>query len=49
MATSVLVLHSSPAPAAVLHALNALIVGLRRDELVTLACGIAGAVRRRSV
>lgn len=33
----VFVLHSSPAPAAVLLALNALIVYLRRDELVTLA------------
>jgi putative oxidoreductase len=32
-----LVLPSSPAPAAVLLALNALIVYLRRDELVTLA------------
>jgi putative oxidoreductase len=31
------VLPSSPAPAAVLLALNALIVYLRRDELVTLA------------
>jgi len=37
VATHVFVLHSSPAPAAVLLALNALIVYLRRDELVTLA------------
>ena len=37
VAIHVFVLHSSPAPAAVLLALNALIVYLRRDELVTLA------------
>jgi putative oxidoreductase len=37
VATHVFVLYSSPAPAAVLLALNALIVYLRRDELVTLA------------
>ena len=37
VATHVFVLHSSPAPAAVLLALNAMIVYLRRDELVTLA------------
>jgi putative oxidoreductase len=36
-ATLVFVLHSSLAPAAVLLVLNALIVYLRRDELVTLA------------
>jgi putative oxidoreductase len=36
-ATLVFVLHSSPAPAAVLLALNSLIVYLRRDQLVTLA------------
>jgi putative oxidoreductase len=37
VATHVFVLHSSPAPAAVLLALNALIIYLRRDELVSLA------------
>jgi putative oxidoreductase len=36
VATHVFVLLSSPAPAAVLLALNALIVYLRRDDLVTL-------------
>jgi putative oxidoreductase len=36
-ATHVLVLHSSPAPAAVLLTLNALIVYMRRDELAALA------------
>ena len=36
VATLVFVLRSSPAPAAVPLALNALIVYLRRDELVTL-------------
>lgn len=40
MVICVFVLHSSPAPAAVLLALNALIVYLRRDELVTLAINL---------
>jgi putative oxidoreductase len=42
VAMHVLVLHSSPAPAAVLHALNALIVYLRRDQLVTIAINAQG-------
>jgi uncharacterized membrane protein YphA (DoxX/SURF4 family) len=37
VAIHVFVMHSSPMPAGVLVALNALIVYLRRDELVTLA------------
>ena len=37
VATHVFILHSSPAPAAVLLALNVLIVYLRRDELAALA------------
>ena len=37
VATHVLVLHTSPAAAAVLLALDALIVYLRRDQLVALA------------
>ena len=40
VATHIFVLPSSPAPAAVLLALNALIVYLRRDELVTLAINL---------
>ena len=40
MVICVFVLHSSPAPAGVLLALNALIVYLRRDELVTLAINL---------
>ena len=40
MVICVFVLHSSPAPAAVLLALNALIVYLRRDELVRLAINL---------
>jgi putative oxidoreductase len=38
-------LHSSPAPAALLLALNALIVYLRRNELVTLAIKAQGGQR----
>jgi hypothetical protein len=40
MVICVFVLHSSPVPAGVLLALNALIVYLRRDELVTLAINL---------
>jgi putative oxidoreductase len=43
VAIHVFVLHSSPAPAAVLLALNALIVYLRRDELGTLAINALSA------
>jgi hypothetical protein len=42
VATHIFVLPSSPAPAAVLLALNALIVYLHRDELVTLAIKARG-------
>jgi len=45
VATHIFVLPSSPAPAAVLLALNALIVYLRRDELVTLAIKARGQRR----
>jgi putative oxidoreductase len=37
VATHLLILHSSPLPAVVLGTLNAVIVYLRRDELVALA------------
>jgi uncharacterized membrane protein YphA (DoxX/SURF4 family) len=37
VATNLFVLHTSPVPAAVLVALSALIVYLRRDELVSVA------------
>lgn len=46
VATHVFVLHSSPAPAAVLLVLNALIVYLRRDELVALAMKVQSSRRR---
>ena len=42
VATHVFVLHSSPAPAIVLGILNALVVYLRRDELVALLQRIKG-------
>jgi putative oxidoreductase len=45
VAICIFALHSSPAPAAVLLALNALIVYLRRDELVTLAIKVQGGQR----
>ena len=45
VATHIFVLPSSPAPAAVLLALNAVIVYLRRDELVTLAIKARGQRR----
>jgi putative oxidoreductase len=37
VATHLLILHSSPLPAVILSTLNAVIVYLRRDELVALA------------
>lgn len=37
VATHLLVLHTSPVPAVILGALNAVIVYLRRDELLALA------------
>jgi len=46
VAIHVFVLHSSPAPATVLLALNALIVYLRRDELVTLAINALSGKRQ---
>jgi putative oxidoreductase len=46
VAIHIFVLHSSPAPAAVLLALNALIVYLRRDELVTLAINALSGKRQ---
>jgi putative oxidoreductase len=42
VATHVFVLHTSPAPAIVLGILNALVVYLRRDELVALLHRIKG-------
>jgi putative oxidoreductase len=42
VATHVFVLHTSPAPAIVLGFLNALVVYLRRDELVALLHRIKG-------
>lgn len=45
VATHVFVLHSSPAAPAVLLALNALIVYLRRDQLTTLALNAQRRVR----
>jgi uncharacterized membrane protein YphA (DoxX/SURF4 family) len=42
VATHVLVLHTSPVPAIVLGALNALVVYLRRDELVALIRRVVG-------
>jgi putative oxidoreductase len=42
VATHVFVLHTSPAPAIVLALLNALVVYLRRDELVALLHRIKG-------
>jgi putative oxidoreductase len=42
VATHVFVLHTSPAPAIVLGLLNALVVYLRRDELVALLHRIKG-------
>jgi putative oxidoreductase len=42
VATHVLVLHTSPVPAIVLGLLNALVVYLRRDELVALLHRIRG-------
>ena len=42
VATHVLVLHTSPVPAIVLGLLNALVVYLRRDELVALLHRIKG-------
>jgi putative oxidoreductase len=42
VATHVFVLHTSPAPAIVLGLLNALVVYLRRDELVALLQRIKG-------
>ena len=37
VATHLLILHTSPVPAVILGALNAVIVSLRRDELLALA------------
>jgi putative oxidoreductase len=42
VATHLLILHTSPAPAIVLGILNALVVYLRRDELVALLHRIKG-------
>lgn len=42
VATHLLVLHTSPAPAIVLGVLNALVVYLRRDELIALLHRIKG-------
>ncbi|KJC40782.1 hypothetical protein UP09_21955 [Bradyrhizobium sp. LTSP885] len=42
VATHLFVLHSSPAPAIVLGVLNAVVVYLRRDELVALLQRIKG-------
>ena len=42
VATHVFILHTSPAPAIVLGILNALVVYLRRDELVALLYRIKG-------
>jgi putative oxidoreductase len=42
VATHVFVLHTSPAPAIVLGVLNALVVHLRRDELVALLHRVKG-------
>ena len=42
VATHVFVLHSSPAPAIVLGVLNAVVVYLRRDELVALLQRVKG-------
>jgi putative oxidoreductase len=42
VATHVLILHTSPAPAIVLGILNALVVYLRRDELAALFHRIKG-------
>jgi putative oxidoreductase len=42
VATHVLILHTSPAPAIVLGILNALVVYLRRDELAALLHRIKG-------
>jgi uncharacterized membrane protein YphA (DoxX/SURF4 family) len=42
VATHVFILHTSPAPAIVLGVLNALVVYLRRDELVALLHRIKG-------
>jgi putative oxidoreductase len=42
VATHLLVLHTSPVPAIVLGLLNALVVYLRRDELVALINRIKG-------
>lgn len=40
VATHLFVLHSSPVPAVILGLLNALIVYLRRDELLAFAAGV---------
>jgi quinol-cytochrome oxidoreductase complex cytochrome b subunit len=42
VATHVFVLHTSPVPAIVLGVLNALVVYLRRDELVALHHRVRG-------
>jgi putative oxidoreductase len=42
VATHVFILHTSPAPAIVLGILNALVVYLRRDELVALLQRVKG-------
>jgi putative oxidoreductase len=42
VATHVFILHTSPVPAIVLGLLNALVVYLRRDELVALLQRIKG-------
>ena len=42
VATHVIILHTSPAPAIVLGVLNAVVVYLRRDELVALLRRIKG-------
>jgi uncharacterized membrane protein YphA (DoxX/SURF4 family) len=42
VATHVFVLHSSPVPAIVLGSLNALVVYLRRDELIALLRQVRG-------
>jgi hypothetical protein len=42
VATHVFVLHTSPVPAIVLGGLNAVVVYLRRDELVALLHRVKG-------
>jgi hypothetical protein len=42
VATHVIILHTSPVPAIILGLLNALVVYLRRDELVALLGRIKG-------